>query len=303
MTTKELANELEVNERTIHRDLEALTVAGIPIESIRGKNGGWKVQDNWSSKLSWLKESELHSLFAPYPTSILIDLNLHKEFNQAREKLIASLPPTKNPEAHAFWKKVYIDNTTWRDASEEHENLTEIKNALFHEKRLKITYKKYDGRADERIIEPLGMVSKGDKWYLVALKEDEFRNYRISRIISAHILKEHFIYPKDFNLEDYWKASKQQFVQSLPKYDVYVSADKSIAKRIGFSGHFVHVTKVEESQGSDWVNLTLTFHTEQEAIEFVTGFGNKLRVVSPLNLKALIVEKAKELISFYAKED
>lgn len=299
MSTNELANELEVTNRTIHRDMESLISAGIPIESIRGKQGGWRILDNWSSKLSWLKNAEVQSLLAPYPNRVLKDLGINDDFSKARSKLLASFSHTHNQESIKLWDRIYIDDSTWRDENEEHDFLSEIKEAIFQSKKLSILYKKYDGSMDERVIDPLGMVSKGDKWYLVALKESNFRNYRISRIESATILNMEFDYPINFSLESYWKESKREFVQSLPKFLVKVEVHPSIVSRLSFSGRFVEVKQQETAISTGWNTMNLTFNSEQEAIDFIFSFGDKIRITDPIYIKDIILKKAYELIEFY----
>ncbi|TLS36827.1 helix-turn-helix transcriptional regulator [Pseudalkalibacillus caeni] len=299
VTTKELAQELEVTQRTIHRDMEALISAGIPIFSERGKGGGWSIMDNWQNRLSWLKNEEVQSLFIPSSNNLLADLGFNEISEKAREKLYSSVPYQHKEEAIKLWERVYIDTSTWKDRTEHQAFITDIKRALFNEKKLKIIYEKYNGKSDERIIEPLGLVSKGDKWYLVALKKGEYRNYRVSRIKSVIMLDEEFTYPSYFNLQSYWKKSKKEFVNNLPRYIVQVKVLSSIIPRLKFTGKFVEVIEVGNNDIDQWLPVTLSFHSEEEAVEYIFGFGNKMKVANPVHLKDTLIIMAKDVIDMY----
>ncbi|MDY0395604.1 WYL domain-containing protein [Virgibacillus halophilus] len=169
-------------------------------------------------------------------------------------------------------------------------------------KKLKIHYEQQGGEQKERLVEPLGLVAKGNKWYLVALKNGELRNYRVSRIHSAKVESETFRRPLHFNLATYWEQSKAEFVQNLPKYDVQVEIHTKIIKRINFTDKFVKVIKTENPNGGKWIPATLRFNDKQEAIEFILGFANKIKVVSPKYLQDKVVALAMSVIDFYNDE-
>ncbi len=118
MTAKELSKELEVSNRTILRDMDALTNAGIPIISERGKDGGWRLLDNFRSKLSGLTKGEMQALFLFPSGKLLKDLGLNNQLLDTRQKLLAAIPSTYREEAQAMWERIYIDSGTWRGFEE-----------------------------------------------------------------------------------------------------------------------------------------------------------------------------------------
>ncbi|MEI3612733.1 helix-turn-helix transcriptional regulator [Pseudogracilibacillus sp. SO30301A] len=301
MTAKELANELEVSDRTILRDMDALTNAGIPIVSQRGKEGGWLLLDNFRSKLSGLNIDDMKSLFLFPSGELLEDLGLNNQLLDTRQKLLAAIPDTYRNEAQAMWERIYIDSGTWRQPKEKKDALNIVQQAVWESKKLKIFYEQADGEQKERLIEPLGLVAKGNKWYLVAVRNEELRNYRVSRIQNAKVEDETFKRPLHFNLATYWEQSKVEFVQNLPKYDVQVEIHTEIINRINFTGKFVKVIKTENPTG-DWIPATLRFNDKQEAIEFILGFANKIKVISPKNLPDKVVSLAMSVIDFYNNE-
>ncbi|GIN71723.1 transcriptional regulator [Bacillus sp. J14TS2] len=299
MTAKELASELEVSERTILRDMDALSHAGIPIISDRGKDGGWRLLDNFRSHLSGLNTSDIKSLFLFPSEELLKDLGFNKKTLDTRQKLLASIPETFQKEAQVSWERIHIDSGTWRQTKENVHALKTVQQAVWESKRLTIVYKQANGEQKERLVEPLGLVAKGNRWYLVASRNGELRNYRVSRIHTAKIEDETFRRPLDFNLADYWEQSKKEFIQNLPQYDVQVELHPAIIKRIDFTGKFVQFIKIENPNGDKWIPAALRFNDKQEAIEFILGFANKIKVISPKDLPNEVVSSAISVIKFY----
>ncbi|WP_018708832.1 helix-turn-helix transcriptional regulator [Siminovitchia fordii] len=299
MTAKELANELEVSDRTILRDMDALSNAGIPIVSDRGKEGGWRLLDNFRSKLSGLNIDDIKSLFLFPSGKLLEDLGLNIQALDTRQKLLAAIPGTFRDEAQAIWERIHIDSSTWRQSKEKVHALKTVQQAVWESKKLKIFYEQADGEQKERLIEPLGLVAKGNRWYLVASRNGELRNYRVSRIHTAKVEDETFKRPLNFNLADYWEQSKKEFIQNLPQYDVQVEIHPAIIQRINFTGKFVQFIQRENPNEDKWIPATLRFNDQQEAVEFILGFANKIRVISPEELSDKVVSAAMSVIEFY----
>ncbi|GIP34592.1 YafY family protein [Paenibacillus sp. J2TS4] len=172
MTTKELATELEVSERTILRDMDALSHAGIPITSNRGKDGGWRLLDNFRTHLSGLNIGDVKSLFLFPSEELLKDLGFNKQTLDTRQKLLASIPDTFQEEAQVSWERIHIDSGTWRQTKESVHALKTVQQAVWESKRLTIVYIQANGEQKERLVEPLGLVAIGNRWYLVASRNE-----------------------------------------------------------------------------------------------------------------------------------
>lgn len=302
MTAKELAAELEVSERTIVRDMTALTTAGIPVVSDRGKDGGWRLLDNFRSKLSGLTVHDMKALFLFPPGDLLADLGLNRQALDTRQKLLASLPETYRDEAQTIWERVYIDTSTWRSSKETVSAFQTVQQAVWESKKLTIRYEQANGDQSERVIEPLGLVAKGNRWYLVAMRDGELRNYRVSRILSAGLEEESFSRPANFDLAAYWQQSKVEFIQSLPVYKVEVKIAPAAYKRLRFSGKFLQVDPPEIPDDNAWIRTTLSFNDKREALELIFGFADQVQVISPASLSEELVSMAMAVIEFYAKE-
>ncbi|WP_163530012.1 helix-turn-helix transcriptional regulator [Halobacillus ihumii] len=301
ISTPTLARELEVSERTIHRDMESLHAAGIPIFSERGKSGGWRLVDGWKQKLSWLKEKEVLTLFLPHAEKLLSDLNIDASIVELKDKLALSLPQPSREQALNLWERIYVDMGTWRDKSIDlSPAMNVLQEAVMNEQRVRLHYKKANGETKEVSIKPLGLVAKGSTWYVAALNErDDYRNYKVERILQAVLLEEYFERPSHFKLADYWEESKKDFVQNLPEFHVKVEASPSARERIMFTGRFVQSSHSDKLKENGWTEMELIFPTEEEAVNFLLGFGDQLKVLSPEYLVDRITERARRVIRFY----
>ncbi len=192
MTAGELARRLEVSERTIHRDMEALGMAGIPVTAERGTGGGWSLIDGYRTNLTGLNEAEIHALFLARPPRLLADLGLDKASEAALIKLLAALPARARQGAQEARQRLYIDSTGWWQAYEATPHLCTLHEAVWAERRVRFTYHRTDGEVVTRVANPLGLVAKGNTWYFVARVEDDLRTYRVSRVTAADMLEECF---------------------------------------------------------------------------------------------------------------
>ncbi|RTE10014.1 helix-turn-helix transcriptional regulator [Paenibacillus whitsoniae] len=300
MTTRELSRTLEVSHRTILRDMDALSLSGIPVVADRGKTGGWRLMDHFRSQLSGLKLDEMKTLFILPSESMLEDLGVRTFGTDTRQKLLAALPSATKSEARHFLEKIYIDTGTWKPVADKNKALTIIQEALWADRKLKLVYQKADGTSSSITVCPLGLVVKGSVWYLVALNEQEaYRNYRLSRIVQAEPAGEGFTRPKDFHLAEYWKRSKLAFSESLPAFQVKVAAAPEVVSRMTFTDKFV-VKVAEQARPDDgMLDITLNFNTEQEAVQYVLGFGGAVKLIEPERLIALLVQQAHAVIGMY----
>ncbi len=303
MTAKELAEKLEVSERTIYRDMDALSGTGIPVIGERGKNGGWSLLEDYQTDLTGLKESEIRALFVSPSSQLLEDLGMTRTSDDARNKLVASLPSIYRENAKDVWNRIHIDTSGWRKQKEEIASFEVLKTAIWKENKLKISYQRADGKKDDRIVAPLGLVAKSDLWYLIASKENgELRTYRASRIQHAVPVDETFERPADFNLAQYWKSSAKAFVKNLPAFEVSVEVTQSILPRLTFTGRFARIIEIGNKRKDDWIPVKLSFDTEEEAIGYILGFADQIKVVTPKALRNKIIQMAASTVEFLKRE-
>lgn len=137
MTTRELAKELEVTERTIHRDMEALSAAGIPVLAERGKFGGWKLLEKYRTNLTGLKADEIKTLLLSPSLEHLADLGISEEWKEARQKLLAAIPAPLKEDVKDISNRIHIDTSTWRQTPREMKSFGIVQQAVWEEKNFK----------------------------------------------------------------------------------------------------------------------------------------------------------------------
>lgn len=300
ITAKELAEKLEVSERTIYRDMEVLSGSGIPVFADRGKNGGWSLMDGYQTDLTGLKESEIRALFAPVSPQLLDDLGLTRTSEDARNKIIASLPAAYRKNAKDIWSRIHIDTSSWRGTKEKISSFEVLKNAIWENVTLEIIYQRADGQRNRYIVQPLGLVAKGSIWYFIAAKENgDIRNYRASRIQSAVPGVNTFERPDDFDIAAYWKSSKQAFIKALPTYEVRVKVSEEVLSRLSFSNHFVRIIEAESSDKEGWKSVKLAFDTKDEAKRYILGFADQISIIEPEELHFEILKLAEAAVAHY----
>ena len=300
MTSRDLASRLEVSERTIHRDMEALSGAGIPIVAARGSGGGWSLLGEYRTTLTGLTEAEIQSLFVTKPTKLLADLHLEKAADGAQLKLLASLPSAFRQGAERTRQRIHVDVSGWSRREEAVPFLPILQEALWLERKLNIKYERGENcEPVDRLLSPLGLVAKGSVWYLVASIDESVRSYRVSRVSHAEILDEPAPIPSDFNLADYWEQSASTFKSSVPNYLATFWVSPAVLLRLRFAGRFARVNETDETDARGWKKVHVGFDVEEMACEYAVSFGPNLEVIEPAGLREKVVAMTKATLEFY----
>ena len=302
ITARELSKRLEVSERTIHRDMEALSIAGIPVTAERGINGGWSLLEAYRTNLTGLNEAEIHALFLTQPNRLLTDLGLHKAADAALIKLLAALPSISRRDAEYVHQRIHIDPASWHPTEENISSLATLQKAVLQERKLFFTYQRDGNGSFERLVDPLGLVAKGSTWYLIAAIEDEIRSYRVSRIQTAQVLNEPCLRPQNFDLADYWAQSSTHFVASLPRYSVTVRIAPDLLEHIYHAGRYAKIESADPPDANGWIRLRLQFEMEESACGYLLSFGPRVEIVEPLELRDKMIELAKSVVEFYKEQ-
>jgi len=279
-----LARRLEVSERTVHRDMEALSAAGVPVFALRGSQGGWQLDEDWRTRVPGLEEAELRALLMSQPR-VIGDGRLAAAAERALEKLMASLPVSLRERAVSIRQRLHVDTTGWRGTAENLLALPVVQDAVSRDRKLAIRYRQVDRDEVERIIDPLGLVAKGTTWYLVAHTPGGFRTYRVSRIQEATLLDAPSERPADFDLAAYWRSSTEQFRERRPRYDATLRIEARAASRVIT---WCSASPVQPADGADpegWTTLRVQFDDEEHACFVVLGLGPSADVIDPPGLR------------------
>lgn len=301
MSAESLAEELEVSVRTIYRDIDQLSAAGVPVYADIGRNGGFALLDGWRTRLTGLTAPEARALFLsglPGPAS---ELGLGDEVAAAELKLLAALPADWQGEAQRMASRFHLDPRGWFSTGPRPEFLKSVAEAVWSETRIRITYDSWT-QVSERLVEPMGLVLKGGIWYLVARREAGFRTYRMSQIQALTPTGERFERPADFDLPKHWQDSTSSFER-----EVYIGVAQVRATRTGVA-RLKDISQrckdAIESQPLDfdadgWALLEVPIEEERWASREMTRVGAEIEVLEPPSLRAKMAEIAERLARAY----
>ncbi len=302
MTARDLSERLEVSERTIYRDLEALSASGVPLYAERGVGGGWFLPEEYRANLPALSEEELRALMLANPQRLLADLGLEQVAETALTKLVAGLPAPSRRTAQEAWERLYVDFSGWNRSAEAIPLMRPIQEAVWQERKLQMTYQRANGELVERLVDPLGLVAKGNVWYLVAAVDGNIRTYRVSRVQAARVTSQAAARPDDFDLAEYWEQAEVEFKANLPRYPVLLRVDPSIVTRVRYWGRYARVEEIGEPEADGWLPVRMLFELEEDACAFTLGFGPYLEVVEPVTLREQVIALAQQTVVRYARE-
>lgn len=302
LTARDLAERLEVSERTIHRDMEALSYAGIPIVAERGQGGGWSLLDSYQTTLTGLNLAEIQALFLPRPTHLLNNLGWNQAFEAALLKLLAALPVANRKQVEAVSQRIHLDPTGWHHWEEEMAMFPTLQTAVWQERQLQLVYQRSDGQQIERLVHPLGLVAKGSVWYFIASADEEVRSYRISRVRNATLTEFPSTRPVEFNLAEYWQRSLTEFQANLPHYQIVVRVAPTAIAWLRFGGYFARIEEMGSPDADGWIPVSLRFDVEEAACAYVLGFGAQMQVLEPPELHDRILQAAKEIVVLYSRK-
>ncbi|HEX8501242.1 MAG TPA: YafY family protein [Pyrinomonadaceae bacterium] len=300
LTAAELARRLEVSERTIHRDMDALSTAGVPVVAERGTGGGWALADGYRTNLTGLNGEEIQTLFAGLPGRLLADLNLGRASDAAHVKLLAALPASSRADAEYARSRIHVDVAGWGSAVEALPHLHTIQEAVWQGRKLRLAYGTGRGEpAAERLVDPLGLVAKGSVWYLVARAGGEVRSYRVSRVASAGLTDEPSERPEGFDLAAFWAGSVARFREEMPRFDATFRAHRSVLHLLHYAGRFSRLEEAAEPDAEGWAVVRMRFQFEEDACGLALSFGTRVEVVAPPGLRDKVLKMAEEVVAFY----
>lgn len=275
--------------------MDALGGAGVPVIAERGSGGGWSLVESYQTKLTGLTAAEIQSLFLARPTGLMADLGLQLEADAAMIKLQASLPAASRQHADFARQRILVDTRGWRDPAESVHCLPVLLDALWRERKVRFVYNRVLGEEGQRTADPLGLVAKGNTWYLVAQVDEGVRTYRVSRMRDPAVLELPAIRPAPFDLAAYWANSAAEFREKLPRYHATFLANPSVMRWVRYRGWRLK----EETPEGVAVRVRLRFDVEEEALQFALSFGGQIEATDPPELRAKVRSAAQAISERY----
>ncbi|WP_439384370.1 helix-turn-helix transcriptional regulator [Amycolatopsis lexingtonensis] len=299
-TAAELAGELGVSERTMHRDLAALREAGVPLWTEQGRHGGFRLVDGWRAGLDGLTAREAVALFALGVPSALAGLGLDTAGSAARAKVSAGMPAELREHAALVAGRFHLDAPSWFGGADEPPFLATVVRAVWAQRRLSVGYRRRD-KVASRELEPLGLVLKAGVWYLVArvVSDDALRTYRVSRIVHAASLDVPFSRPSDFDLVRWWESSSAAFEQVARPLRVRARLNRLAVRELRrvFGGEHLADTVVSlgEPDAAGWAEAELALEDGEIGLGQLVSLSPGVEVLEPVELRTALAEVGAEL--------
>jgi predicted DNA-binding transcriptional regulator YafY len=283
LTAAEIAERLEVSVRTVHRDVDSLAAAGVPIDAVRGPAGGYRLAGGYRTRLTGLTAEEAEALFVGGAAA---ELGLGGELAAARLKVLAALPSELQERATRAERLFHLDARGWFRAEDTVPHLPAIAAATWRGRRLDARYRERGGVV-RRTLDPLGVVLKGGAWYVVARRRGELRVYRVSRFASVRERDESFERPPEFELAAYWREWSEAFERSLPRVEVRLRVDEAVLRFLPKERRIVDGVAV------------VAFQSLGDAYRELLGFGADVEVLDPPELRERLAETGKAMAALY----
>ncbi|MFF7810656.1 helix-turn-helix transcriptional regulator [Streptomyces sp. NPDC007945] len=302
MTAAELAAELEVSERTVTRDALALSEAGVPVFSERGRTGGYRLVGGYRTRLTGLAKDEAEALFLSGLPGALRDMGLQDAASAARLKVSAALLPSVADAPVSAARRFHLDAPAWYRESATPELLPEVARAVWDDRWLSARYRRRDGEEVERRLAPYGLVLKAGVWYVCARAGSGYRTYRVDRFTAVAVDGERFARDPDFDLAVFWAERAAEFARSLLRAEVVVRLTAEGARRLP---HVTDRAAAEEALagavpgGDGRVTATLRVESEEVAFGQLFGLGPEVELVAPDSLRARFAEAARAAAERY----
>src|SRR5690606_15165295 len=296
MTAGELARELQVSERTVNRDAQALSEAGVPVYADRGRAGGYRLIGGYRTRLTGLARGEAEALFLSGVPGALREMGLQDAASAARLKVSAALLPSLRDASRTAAQRFHLDAPNWFREPRTPELLPAVADAVWDDRLVTARYRRGEEQVERRL-EPYGLVLKAGVWYLCArvAGQGSFRVYRIDRFTAVQAAGERFERAADFDLPAFWEERAEQFARSILRARVVVRLSPEGVRRLP---HAVDPLSAREAlaeagapDAAGWVRVTLPVESEEVAHAQLTALGAEAEVLEPSSLRERFAEE------------
>jgi predicted DNA-binding transcriptional regulator YafY len=306
VSAQQLADELEVSLRTVYRDVEALSAAGVPVYATRGRTGGICLVDGYRPRFSGLTGDEADALFLTGLPGPAAELGLGSVLAATQVKLLAALPPELRERAARIRDRFHLDAPGWLRESDPPPMLALIADAVWAQRRLQVRYERNGRKVVDRVLEPLGVVLKAGTWYLVANADGSRspRTYRVSRVHEAVARDETFDRPDGFDLPAHWADYQRDYAERLFRETATIRVSPAGRELLFLLGPVVAAAghrAMSEPDADGWATTTVPIESQRHALHALLQLGADVEVLSPGELRDLVATTARELAGRYGQ--
>ncbi|MFK8906564.1 helix-turn-helix transcriptional regulator [Streptomyces sp. YS-3] len=291
MTARQLAEELEVSVRTVYRDVEALSAAGIPLYGDAGHAGGYRLVDGYRTRLTGLTADEAQAAFLAALPGTAAELGLGEALATAQLKLRAALPAELREHAGRIQERFLLDAPGWYGDGDRTPHLAAVATAVWARRAVVLRYRRWRAPEEiERRVEPYGLVLKAGRWYLVAAGPSGVRTYRVDQIDELRPLDEEFAIPDGFGLAAYWDSYLADFRARLHTGEAVVRLTEEGARRLGVP-----------HGGGEWTEARVPIESLDHAHQEFLRLGTDVEVIAPAELRDRVAETVRVLAARYTR--
>ena len=297
-TASQLAEQFEVSLRTIYRDIDALSAAGVPVFADRGPGGGFALHAGYRTKLTGLNDAESEALMLAGLPAAAADLGLAEPAALARLKLLAALPGETSGLARRIADRFHLDAADWYREPQAPRHLRTVASAVWEGRRLDMLYESWSKTA-RRTVDPLGLVLKAGEWYLVARSGKRTLIFRVAAIHDAEILDQRFHRP-DCELPRVWKDLTDAFRQGLRRGSATIRIAPealSLVDRLG--SDMAGPLRAAGPDADGWRSATVPIESVSHAAGLLLGLGANLEVIEPAELREELARRAAAVVALY----
>ncbi|MFC6887244.1 helix-turn-helix transcriptional regulator [Actinomadura yumaensis] len=312
MTAAELARELEVSERTVYRDVEALSAAGVPVYADQGRHGGYRLVGGYRTRLTGLSREEAEALFLSGLPGPAGDMGLADAVAAAELKVLAALPTSLRDAPARTGQRFHLDAPGWFGDAAPPPLLRDLARAVWEDEVVELRYRRNRGPEVERTVHPYALVLKNGTWYLVARVAspggprgvgDGARTYRADRVAAVRATGERFERDESFDLPGYWRSQADAFLRSMLRDEVSVRLSPAGMRRLRHTVEPYAAERAAEAAGEPdadgWVATTLPVESPEVAMHELLRLGPEVEVLAPPELRARMADSAARTAALY----
>jgi predicted DNA-binding transcriptional regulator YafY len=302
MTAGELARELEVSERTVYRDMEALSAAGVPVYADQGRGGGYRLVGGYRTRLTGLSREEAEALFLSGLPGPAGDMGRAGALAAAELKVLAALPAALRDAPARASQRFLLDAPGWFGETGPPPLLRDLARAVWQDETAELRYRRKDTEVT-RTVEPYALVLKNGTWYLVARVRGGFRTYRVDRVTAVRPIGEVFERDERFDLAAHWSEEAAAFMRSMLREEATVRLSPAGMRLLRYAVEPYAARRAAEDAGEPdehgRVVTTLPVESVAVAAAELMRLGAEAEVLAPPELRARMAENAARLAQLY----
>jgi predicted DNA-binding transcriptional regulator YafY len=307
VSAQALAAATQSSVRTIYRDIDHLSAAGVPVWAEQGRHGGFRLRDGWRTELTGLTASEARSVFMAGLPGPAAELGLGQAMAAAQLKLLAALPAAAQADATRVGARFHLDPVDWFRDAVPPRHLQAVAQAVWDTQRLKLRYESWQ-RVSERVLEPLGLVLKAGTWYLAARRAGQLdvRAYRVAAVESLQVLQQRFAPPPAFDLAAWWRASTARFEAGVYTTNARLRVDEEGFVRLCAFGPrvaaaaFSSAAPCGDAAHEGWVDVEVPIESVDHAVREMLDLAGHAEVLAPHAQRHGLRDAARAMLARYA---